>query len=199
MVVTTSGRSSAAVKESPHVRPDPRSGQDSDPQLLTRVRAGDTPAFAVLVRRHQVALLSLVDPLVATREDAEDVVQEAFVEAYRQRDRFRGDASFRTWVGRIAVFKAMRLARTRAPGTDDGAALESVTQPSANPAETLAVRDAVVELPDKLRLPVVLRFWREMSGREIAELLGWEQSTVWTRIYRGLEQVRRTLGGEEHP
>ena len=55
----------------------------------------------------------------------------------------------------------------------------------------------MVELPDKLRLPVVLRFWREMSGREIAELLGWEQSTVWTRIYRGLEQVRQNLEGEE--
>ncbi len=181
------------------MRADSRSEQDSDPQLLNRVRAGDTRAFAVLVRRHQAALLRLVDPLVATPEDAEDVVQEAFLEAYRQRDRFRGDASFRTWVGRIAVFRAMRLAGKRRPVTGDGAALEGMTQPSANPAETLAVRDAVAELPDELRVSVVLRYWRELTGREIAEILGWEQSTVWTRIYRGLEQIRRTLEGEERP
>jgi RNA polymerase sigma-70 factor (ECF subfamily) len=187
----------AAVEERSRVGAAPRSEQESDLQLLQKVRAGHTPAFATLVRRHQAALLSLVGSFVSTREDAEDVVQEAFVEAYRQLDRFRGDASFRTWVGRIAIYKAMGLAKRQQLVIGDDREFEDAAQPPTNPAEAIWVRDAVHDLPEELRLPVVLRFWRDMSGREIAELLDWEQSTVWTRIYRGLEQLRRTLEGEE--
>ena len=176
--------------------PDSRSEQASDGELLQRVRDGDTPAFATLVRRHQTALLRLVGPFVGTREDAEDAVQEAFVEAFRQLDSFRGEASFRTWVGRIAIYRAMAIAKRRMPKTSDYRYLDGATE-DTDVAEAIAVREAVWALPDEMRVAVVLRFWREMSGREIAELLGEEQSTVWTRIYRGLEQVRQALEGEE--
>jgi len=179
------------------VGPVPRSEQVSDQEFLKRVRDGYTPAFATLVQRHQAALLRLVGPFVATREDAEDAVQEAFVEAYRQIDRFRGEASFRTWVGRIAIYRAMATAKKRSPKTRENTALDGAHR-DTDAAETIAVREAVWALPEEMRVAVVLRFWREMSGREIAELLGVEQSTVWTRIYRGLDQVRQTLEGEEH-
>ena len=178
------------------MRPDSRSEHEPDRDLLQRVRGGDSAAFAELVRRHQAALLNLVAPFVALREDAEDAVQDAFVEAWRQLDRFRGDASFRTWVGRIAIYRAMAFAKKQRPVTADAPDWDGEGPPPPDAAEALAVREAVLALPEDFRLPVVLRFWRDMSGREIAALLGWEQSTVWTRIYRGLEQVRRTLEEE---
>ena len=178
------------------MRLDSRSQHETDRDLLRRARDGDTPAFGDLVRRHQAAVLSLVAPFVNSREDAEDAVQEAFVEAWRQLDDFRGEASFRTWVGRIAIYRAMALAKKQRPVTADALGWDGEGSPPPDAAEVLAAREAVLALPDEFRVPVVLRFWRDMSGREIAELLGWEQSTVWTRIYRGLEQVRRTLEEE---
>jgi len=179
------------------VRPASRSEHQSERGLIQRTREGDARAFAELVRRHQEAVLSLVAPFVNSREDAEDAVQEAFVEAWRQLDDFRGEASVRTWVGRIAIYRAMALAKKRRPVMADAPDWDGEGSPPPDQAEVLAAREAVLALPDEFRVPVVLRFWRDMSGREIAELLGWEQSTVWTRIYRGLEQVRQNLEGEE--
>ena len=174
------------------MQPQVRLDEQSDRYLLSRARGGETAAYGELVRRHQQYLLHLVRPLVASDDDAEDAVQEAFVEAWRQLSRFREEASFRTWVGRIAVFGAMRVARK--PRLVSGDPLvEGQAAESADQAEVMAVREAVQELPEEFRLPLILRFWREMSGREIGDLLGWVQSTVWTRIYRGLEQLRRTL------
>lgn len=175
------------------VRPDSRSEHETDHDLLRAAREGHATAFSELVRRHQAALLNLAGPFVDSREDAEDAVQEAFVEAWRQLDSFREEASFRTWVGRIALYRAMALSKKPRLLAEDAPGWDAQGTDGAEVADTLAVREAVLALPDDFRLPVVLRFWREMSGREIAELLGWEQSTVWTRIYRGLEQVRRTL------
>jgi len=179
------------------VRPDSRSEHATNHDLLQRVRGGDSAAFAELVRRHQAAVLSLVAPFVHSPEDAEDAVQEAFVEAWRQLDRFRGEASFRTWVGRIAIYRAMTLSKKPRPLMENAPGWDGEGPQLPDAAEALAVREAVLALPEDFRLPVVLRFWRDMSGREIAELLGWEQSTVWTRIYRGLEQVRQNLESEE--
>ena len=184
--------SRAGAKGEPLVQLDVRLNEQSEHDLLAGARAGDAAAFGELVRRHQQYLLHLVHPLVASDDDAEDTVQEAFVEAWRQLDRFREAATFRTWVGRIAVFRAMREAGKPRLMMDDAVA-EGRPAAGADQAELMAVREAVQQLPEEFRLPLILRFWREMSGREIAELLGWEQSTDWTRIYRGLEQERRTL------
>jgi RNA polymerase sigma-70 factor (ECF subfamily) len=178
------------------VGPDSGVDRDSDRDLVQRVCAGDTDAFAVLVQRHQVDLLRLVSSFAATPEDAEDAVQEAFVAAFRQLDGFRGEASFRTWVGRIAIYRAMALAKRRSPQLRQHADLDRAAE-TPDVAEALAMREAVQALPEEMRVVVILRFWHGMSGREIAELSGIEQSTVWTRIYRGLDRIRKRLEGEE--
>ncbi len=168
-----------------------------EPELVRAARAADQEAFRALMQRHQAGVLRLVGRFVASREDAEDVVQETFIAAYRQMRRFRGDASFGTWIGRIAIYKALKVARGQRPleRYEDNPEAHSVEE--ADGAQALAVREAVARLPEKLRLPVVLRFWEGLSGKEIAGVLGWKQSTVWTRLYRGLERLRKDLQGVE--
>ncbi len=161
--------------------------------LIEGVRSGDDEAFVAAVAPHQARLLRLVGRLVPTRDDAEDVVQETIIAAYRQRRRFRGDASFGTWLGRIAIYAALRFARRqrRAARAACGERPQPTGQPG--PAAQIAVRDAVARLPEKLRVPIILRFYEGLSGQEIAELLGCKQSTVWTRLYRGLQRLRNDL------
>jgi RNA polymerase sigma factor (sigma-70 family) len=168
-----------------------------DAELVREARAGDQEAFRALMQGHQARLLRLVGRFVGSREDAEDVVQEAFIAAYRQMGRFRGDASFGTWLGRIAIYKALKVAKRerRATPLEGNPARQSADEPDQ--AAAIAVREAVARLPERLRLPVLLRFWEGLSGKEIAEMLGWKQSTVWTRLYRGLERLRKDLQGVE--
>jgi len=176
---------------------DSQACNTSDLDLVRQIKAGDQEAFRVLVQRHQARLLGLVGRFVGSREDAEDVVQEAFIAAYRQLRRFRGDSSFGTWVSRIALYKALEVVRHQKPPT--AARYSSDLTIADEPAATDVgeVREAVARLPEKLRLPVVLRFYEALSGSEIAALLGWKQSTVWTRLYRGLDRLRRDLQGDD--
>jgi len=171
----------------------------TDVDLVRRAQRGDDEAFLALVRRHQAAALRLAGRFLPQREDAEDVVQEAIVAAYRQLPRFRGEATFATWLGRIAVHLALRVNRRRHSAARRGPA--DSTRYSAEPdaAERLAVREAVAELPERLRVPVVLRFYEGLSGQEIARLIGCRESTVWTRLYNGLRKLREGLTRGELP
>lgn len=161
--------------------------------VLRRAQAGDAEAFSSLVRDHEAMLLRLAGRFLPRREDAEDAVQEAIVAAFRQLRRFRGECAFSTWLGRITVYRAMRLSRRRAPEAPLSPE-ELAAAPQA--VELLAVRAAVSALPGNLRAPVVLRFYEGLDGKEIAALLGCKESTVFTRLYRGLERLRRELKEE---
>ena len=178
--------------------PSPESPTDAvarpDDALMQRLRSGDGDAFVEAARPHQAALLRLAGRFVATVEDAEDVVQEAVVEGFRQVRRFRGEASIGTWLGRIVIRKAVRASKRRRPSREVDA-----SEAGSDEAERIAVRNAVARLPAKLRAPVVLRFYEGLDGNEIAELLDRKPSTVWTRLYRGLKRLREDLGEEALP
>ncbi|HEY3397948.1 MAG TPA: RNA polymerase sigma factor [Armatimonadota bacterium] len=155
--------------------------------------AGDDDAFVALARRHQAQVLRLVGRVLPGREDAEDVVQEAIMAAYRQRRAFRHEASFGTWLTRIALRMAVRKSRRnrrQAPLDCEVTSLPAAEQDLSLP---LLLGEALRKLPEEFRIPLVLRFYEDLSGAEIAALLGWKQSTVWTRLYRGLEMLRRDL------
>jgi len=177
---------------------EPQQSTHDEPEqaLLALARGGDTVAFAALARRHQADLLRVTGRFVPTTEDAEDIVQDALVAGWQQLRGFRGGSSLKTWLTRIAVNKALKLARRRRV-EDDFASTPSGQAPDPDHAEALAVRGAVARLPEKLRAPVILRFWEGMSGAEVAEVLGWRQGTVWTRLYRGLELLKRELEEDE--
>ncbi len=170
-----------------------RAANLSDADLVRRIKSGEQNAFGILIERYQGGLLRLVGRFAENREDAEDVVQETFIAAYRQMARFRGEASLATWLSRIAIRNALRASRRHKRSANPSYEHDQANDHQPDAAGFVTVREAVARLPKKLRVPVVLRFWEDLSGREIAEVLDWKQTTVWTRLYRGLERLRREL------
>lgn len=178
---------------------------DDDGALVQRARAGDVDAYAVLVRRHaQVAVRTAA--LLGAGTEAEDVVQEALVKAYRSLGRFRDGAAFRPWLLRIVANETHNLhrsgvrrgARERAVGLDPSFATP------ADPAAAVAgaeldrrVLAAVHALPERLRLVVTCRYLLELSEAETATVLALPRGTVKSRLSRGLATLRQTLTDQD--
>jgi RNA polymerase sigma-70 factor (ECF subfamily) len=175
-----------------------------DATLIDATLSGDSTAFGELVTRYQNRLYNTVVHLVGCAEDAEDVVQEAFVQAFVQLDKFRGAAAFYTWLYRIAFNTAMSHGRRRRPtrsveetraqsGTDPVDPGEAPDGPALQAERAGQIRAALTELSEEHRAVLVLR---EMDGRsyeEIAEILGLALGTVRSRLHRGRMQLRELL------
>lgn len=180
------------------VRPD-------DGDLLARAQSGDRFAFSDLVRLHQDEVYTLALRLVADRELAADISQEAFVRAWRALPDFRGDAKFSTWMHRITVNVAWtqrrKQRRHRADPID-----ESFTEPAAETisperaAESAAIqgslRVALRELPKPTRTVVVLKDVYGWTHGEIAEHLEITVAAAKVRLHRGRKQLRNELWSE---
>jgi RNA polymerase sigma-70 factor, ECF subfamily len=171
--------------------------------LVAAARGGDRPAFDELVRRTHRDTFRLALRLTADAEDARDVVQDAYLRAYRGIRRFRGDAQFTTWLYRItancAATHAARRARHRHDELDSTAAIVD-DRPDADPA-TVAVagalrRDldaAIAELPPRLRAVVVLRDVYDLPHDAIAAELGISESAAKVRLHRARLRLRERL------
>lgn len=175
---------------------------DEDARLWAAVQSGDDVAFEELVNRHCGELASVAGRLLRNPADVEEVVQETFVRAYETRHRYPRVACVRTWLLRITLNLCNSRRRTawwrRVLLTRDYSGL---VPPSENPS-SLAERGwmhgsleaAVNSLPESLQLPFLLRYTEELTGAEIAAVLGLNESTVWSRIYAARRQLRRQLG-----
>jgi RNA polymerase sigma-70 factor (ECF subfamily) len=167
-------------------------------ELVRRAKGGDEVAFEALVRRCWAKAYRLAESLVGSA-DAEDVVVEAFVQAWQALPRFREQASFGTWLFRIVLNQARQWRRKQAtvPVEPIEAESEEGEELSLRDIEALAceqdwrhrVQQAVQQLPEHLRLPLVLRFWDELSYPEIAELLGIKESTARMRVASALKHL----------
>lgn len=169
-----------------------------DADLVGRVRAGDTDAYAVLVRRHApVAMRTAV--LLGAGSDAEDVVQEALVKAYRSLDRFRADRPFRPWLLRIVANEARNAHRAavRRTGREQRQTLPLELLDPARDVVDHETRQqllaAVERLPDKLGRVVVCRYLLELDEASTAVVLGLPRGTVKSRLSRGLGRLRDDL------
>lgn len=164
--------------------------------------AGDRAALHLLVERESGSLLRACTRVLGDADDAEDVVQETLIAALDALPGYRGDGGLHQWLMRIAVRRALRR-RTSNPWTDD---VDEVEMPAAGSAEpdTMALagerdrllREAVNQLPEPYRETVTLRYFGELSPTEIALATGVPPETVRTRLKRGLERLRRDIGGE---
>jgi RNA polymerase sigma-70 factor, ECF subfamily len=166
---------------------------------------GDLAAFDALVSRHWRKVASVVGRFLPDANDVEDVVQETFVRAFENLRGFRGDASVRTWLIRIAVNLCKNRRgeywRRRVTLTGDDAALRAEAPGERMLADAAllqgewerALHAALQQLPDRQRLPLLLHFFEDLSGAEIAAVLGWNESTVWSRIYAGCRALRKKL------
>src|SRR5437763_13559584 len=182
--------------------------QTSDEQMLERARAGDHEAFGELVRRWERRIYALTYGIMGREEDARDATQETFIAAYRNLAGFRGEAKVSSWLHRIAVNQCIprqRRARVRAEtGIEDE--VEAVgerflsTGERHSPARatearerTEAVRKAVAALPPELREVVVMKEFEDLTFQEIADALQIPLSTVKSRLYTALKQLRMRL------
>jgi RNA polymerase sigma-70 factor, ECF subfamily len=181
------------------------SGEEADQQLVERVQKGDKRAFDVLVLKYQHRIYSLVTRFIRDPDEVQDVVQEAFIKAYRALPGFRGESAFFTWLYRIAINTAKNYLVSRArrpPGADvdieDAEYLESAgaLRDLAGPENQLmteqlrAVIDkAIRALPEDLRTALTLREFEGLSYEEIAEVMRCPVGTVRSRIFRAREAV----------
>jgi len=179
----------------------------SDDDVVSRVRAGETGLYEMLMRRYNQRLFRVIRSVVMNDDEAEDVLQEAWVRAYEHLDQFAGRASFSTWVTRIAFHEA--LARTRKnrrwtplenPEGEIMAEAER-RQTTAETPEMQAERSqlgrmlqaAVDALPETYRSVFVLREVEQLSTTETAECLELSEEAVKTRLHRSRALLRRDL------
>lgn len=184
------------------------------------MRAGDDRAFERLVREHVGPLRAVALRLLRSPEDADDAVQEAFLSAYRNFDRFRGDARLGTWLHRIVVNAALGRLRKRKRRPEHGAEIVDMTEllprfrengyPEqfaaqwVQPAEELAaraeirqqVREMIDKLPENYRTVLILRDIEELSTAETGELLQLNPGTVKVRLHRARQALRNLLEHE---
>ncbi|CAN5839060.1 sigma-70 family RNA polymerase sigma factor [soil metagenome] len=169
--------------------------------LLERARAGDGEAREQLVRRYLEDVYRLTSRILGDRDLAQDATQDAFVNALGALHRFRGDASFRTWLLRIAVNAARSLGRRQVrrrevtlvlaeneagPGPDAATRVEQST-------EATRVETVLATLPTKQRMAVALRTQQGLSYAEIAAALDCSEGAARVNYHLGLKRLRELL------
>ena len=175
---------------------------------VERARSGDNEAFRLLVEQYGRAMFRLAYRMTGNEEDAEDVVQEAFLKAYRQIDRYEARASFSTWLYCIASNCALDLIRKRKTrernrlrGPDpDRDVLGSIPATTPGPDRELyssqisaSVNAALDELSGQERTAFILRHFEGLSIEEIGLALGTGASATKHSIFRAVQKLRRTL------
>jgi RNA polymerase sigma-70 factor (ECF subfamily) len=177
----------------------------SDEQIVERALSGDADAFGEIVHRWERRIFALAYGILGREEEARDATQETFIAAFRNLRGFRGEAKVSSWLHRIAVNQCItrqRRARTRAEnpleaetGIDQFAAPVgcSPARQAEGRERTDAVRRAVAALPPELREVIVMKEFEELTFQEIADALDLPLSTVKSRLYTALKQLRLRL------
>ncbi len=189
--------------------------EDGDPTDLSgtvaNAKAGDPAAFEALVRATNADTYTLAYRLTGNEEDARDVVQETYLRAYKGLARFRGDAQFTTWLYRItANCASTHLGRRRKHRHDELDETVTIVDERAEHDPTLRadtgelreqLKEALQDLPPKLRSVVVLRDIYDLPHEAIAKELGITETAAKVRLHRARKKLREEvfpLRGEEH-
>jgi RNA polymerase sigma-70 factor (ECF subfamily) len=174
----------------------------SDEEVVARVLAGDTSLFEILMRRYNQRLFRIARGILSDDGEAEDVMQEAYVRAFRELSAFRGEARFATWLTRIACHEASARARKRRrlvviaggdPPPDPPAETVGPEQELENRELQAVLREAVEALPDPLRTVFCLREIEGLSTEQTAEALDLTVENVRVRLHRAKRSLRQTL------
>ena len=184
--------------------------RECDQLLVDRVREGDKQAFDLLVAKYQRRLMRLLSRIVHDPAEAEDVVQETFIKAYRALRHFRGDSAFYTWLYRIGINTAKNFLATQGRRTptstdadseqaeafNDGEHLRDINTPESMLASkqiAQTVNAAMDALPVDLRTAIALREIEGLSYEEISDIMACPIGTVRSRIFRAREVIADKL------
>jgi RNA polymerase sigma-70 factor (ECF subfamily) len=198
----------------PGANPKANPAQATDPDLAALVVGGDQGAFELLMRRYNGALYRTARSIVRDDAEAEDIVQESYLLAYRKMSSFRGDASLATWLTRIVVNEATgRLRKTRrradiialVPGAngfdedredamgDDRPAPETPDNAALRAEARRLIEARIDALPDQLRTVFMLRAVEDLSVQETSAALGIPEATVRSQYFRARGLLREAL------
>ena len=179
---------------------------ETDEQLVRKSQEDDERAFGELVSRYESKVYSLALKMLRNPEDAEDVLQDTFLRAYRGIKSFKGNSTFSTWIYRITANSAlMRLRKRQLPtvsidDADEREAPINIADWAPGPVEQMlnqetqaAMTEAIDALPPEFRQVFVLRDVEELSNAEVAEILDLSVAAVKSRLHRARLKVRNRL------
>jgi RNA polymerase sigma-70 factor (ECF subfamily) len=179
---------------------------NTDINIINLVRKGDLKAFDILVVKYQDRLVYSVYKFCSDLDLSQDIAQEAFVKAYNNIDKFRGDSSFYTWIYRIAINTAKNYFSNKSRGAETynedllDNALSDMSLNSDNPETLLeaeemkdAINQAFQNLPDEIRSTLSLREYDGLSYEQIAKVQNCPIGTVRSRIFKGRELINETF------
>ena len=181
-----------------------------DVALVERVRGGDVTAYDTLVHKYERQIFRIAQHITQNREDAEDVMQDAFLKAYEKLDQFQGNSKFYTWLVRIAVNESLMRLRKRRTGrmvsldedveTEEGSVPRDLADWEPDPEQNYSqtelaeiLRKTIQGLPPGFRVVFTLRDVDGLSTEETAETLGLSVPAVKSRLLRARLQLRERL------
>jgi len=185
-----------------------------DHSLVQRARSGDERAFRTLVERYQKKVYAVALAMVKDREEAMDVVQEAFVKVHRSLESFKADATFYTWLYRITVNVCIDVIRRRGAMRSDSVEFDErighdlaeanlgavSSQLGSNPEKSVLqhelgqkIQEALEQIPEKHRAILLLRELDGLSYEELAQVLEIPKGTVMSRLFHARAKVQKLL------
>jgi RNA polymerase sigma-70 factor, ECF subfamily len=173
-------------------------GTTTDEVIVARLRAGETRLFEVLMRRHNQRLFRAARAIVRDADEAEDVMQEAYVQAFTKLEQFEGRAKFSTWLTRIAVHEALARVRRRRLFVESDAepaqsAMPSPEEAASNHELVRALEPMIDALPEAFRTVFVLRAVEGVAVADCAVCLDIPEETVRTRYFRARRMLQQQL------
>lgn len=179
----------------------------TDEQLMAESINGSLPAFELIVQRWDRRMLYFFIRCVGDREEAEDLKQELFIKIFQQRKQFRTSARFQPWLYRIAtnlvIDKVVRKRRLETQSFDEDERIEQymATDDTFATARQYAslneikemLQQTLCQIPEEERVALILRHYENFTFPQIAELLNLPESTVKTRVYRAMQEMRKKL------
>jgi RNA polymerase sigma-70 factor, ECF subfamily len=175
--------------------------------VILRAQGHDADALGEIYRLYSGRVFGLCRYMLDSRESAEDATSEVFLKVQRSIATYDGSTPFQRWLLRVAGNQCIDTLRSRKRGRqvivegDDGAAVIEAAGAEPSPLgavlsaeERVRVRDAIARLPENYRVPLVLRYYGELSYDEIAQQLGLKRDSVAALLFRAKQQLRRKLG-----
>ena len=174
--------------------------RSADLELVTRIRSGDGPAFEELYQRHAARLYNLAYRMAGTANDAEDMLQDIFLLAYRKLGSFRGESSLGTWLYRLAMnhcLDVLRSRQSRMGHQTDSLDEEGAAEPSATPAlgavSRIDLDRAISRLPHACRAAFLLHDVEGFGHNEVGAILGISEGTSKSQVHKARLRIRAYL------
>jgi RNA polymerase sigma-70 factor (ECF subfamily) len=175
--------------------------QDEDQVYIERFLAGDTAAFSHLMNKYRRVVFAVAFRYAGNQEEANDLAQEAFINAYKNLPRFRGEASFKTWLLRIVTNLSINLKKSGRMSKDSGQVpedLDAGASPEAldrvmNSERNVQLYQAIAKLPPKQKQALMLKTFEDMTCEQVAEAMNCSIGTVKANVFQAVKKLKGFL------